>query len=96
MAQMGQISATGQTPTSATRIVMSAMGLRNGHFGESGQCPLCSQERTLAIGRPRARLERRLTLTTLHGFHDADYRFPGPRLRGEHSEATLAQCAELA
>jgi hypothetical protein len=25
-----------------------------------------------------------------------DYRFPSPRLRGEHSEATLAQCAELA
>ena len=25
-----------------------------------------------------------------------DHRFPGPRLRGEHAEATLAQCAELA
>src|SRR5262245_26275350 len=29
-------------------------------------------------------------------FPDDDYRFPGPCLRGEHAEATLAQHSELA
>src|SRR5580692_7411857 len=45
-------------------------------------------------GHGRRDLLRYGTLLPRRSFTDDDHRFPGSRLRGEHAEAALAQCAE--